>query len=46
MAIGANAVVAGNVPDDAVVGGVPAKVLSYEGSAGYVNRTDYSILTL
>lgn len=40
-AIGANAVVTKNVPDNAVVVGVPAKVISYNGSEGYINRMDY-----
>ena len=40
-AIGANCVVTKDVPENAVVVGVPGKVISYEGSAGYVNRTDY-----
>jgi serine O-acetyltransferase len=40
-AIGANAVVTKDVPDDAVVVGIPGKVISHEGSAGYVNKTDY-----
>ena len=30
-----------DVPDNAVVGGIPAKVISYDGSDGYVNRTDW-----
>jgi serine O-acetyltransferase len=36
--VGANAVVTKDVPPKAVVGGIPAKVISMEGSAGYVNR--------
>lgn len=36
--VGANAVVTKDVPENAVVGGIPAKVLSLKGSDGYVNR--------
>jgi serine O-acetyltransferase len=39
VAIGANAVVTKSIPDNAVVVGVPAKIISYNGSSGYiVNR--------
>lgn len=41
VAVGANAVVTKNVPDNAVVVGIPAKVISRNGSAGYINFTDY-----
>lgn len=40
-AIGANAVVTRDVPENTSVAGVPARVISDVGSAGYVNRTDY-----
>lgn len=43
-AVGANAVVTKDVPDDAAVGGIPARILSMKGSEGYINRrvdTDY-----
>lgn len=41
VAIGANAVVTKDIPDNAVVVGVPAKVISYNGSKGYIENTDY-----
>jgi len=36
VAIGANAVVLDDVPENAVVVGIPAKVISYKGSKGYI----------
>ncbi len=41
VAIGANCVVTKDVPDNAVVVGIPGRVISRDGSAGYVNNTDY-----
>ncbi len=41
VAIGANCVVTKDVPDNAVVVGIPGEVISYEGSEGYVTHTDY-----
>ena len=38
VAIGANAVVTKDVPDNAVVGGVPAKVISMNGSFEFINN--------
>ena len=38
VAIGANAVVTKDVPDGAVVVGIPAKIISMSGSDGYINR--------
>lgn len=39
VAIGANAVVTKDIPDNAVVAGVPAKIISMDGVTGYINRT-------
>jgi serine O-acetyltransferase len=41
VAIGANCVVTKDVPDNAVIVGVPGRVISSKGSADYVRRTDY-----
>ncbi len=41
VAIGANCVVTKDIPDNAVVVGIPGKVISYDGSAGYINRIEY-----
>jgi len=38
VAIGANAVVVNDVPNNAVVVGIPAKVISYDGAIGYINN--------
>lgn len=40
-AIGANCVVTHDVPDHGVMAGVPGRVISHEGSEGYINRVDY-----
>lgn len=44
-AIGANCVVTHDVPDNAVVVGAPAKIISFKGSDGYINSTDYEDIT-
>lgn len=41
VAIGANCVVTKDIPDNGVVVGIPGKVISNEGSEGYVCFTDY-----
>jgi serine O-acetyltransferase len=41
VAIGANCVVTKDVPAGAVYAGVPGKVISQNGSTGFINRTDY-----
>jgi len=41
VAIGANCVVTKDIPDNSVVVGVPSRVISKEGSAGYINRIGY-----
>jgi serine O-acetyltransferase len=41
VAIGANCVVTKDIPDSAVVVGIPGKIISFQGSEGYVNNTDY-----
>lgn len=44
VAIGANCVVTNHVPDHAVVVGVPGKVISFEGSDGYICHTEYNAM--
>ena len=39
--IGANCVVAKDIPANSVVVGIPGEVISDKGSIGYINRTDY-----
>jgi len=41
VAVGANSVVTKDVPNNAVVAGVPAKIISYKGSVDYIGNTDY-----
>ncbi len=41
VAIGANCVVTKNIPDNSVVVGIPGKIISQNGTEGYINRTDY-----
>lgn len=38
-AVGANCVVTKDVPENGVVVGIPGKVISFEGSKGYINQT-------
>ncbi len=38
VTIGANAVVTTDLPDNAVAAGIPAKIISYNGSEGYTNN--------
>jgi serine O-acetyltransferase len=41
VAIGANCVVTKNIPGNSVVVGIPGRIISQDGSTGYVQRTDY-----
>jgi serine O-acetyltransferase len=45
VAIGANCVVNTDIPDNAVVVGIPGKVVSYDGADGYLYNNDYGILS-
>lgn len=45
VAIGANCVVTRDVPDNSVVVGIPCRIISDAGSYGYINNTDYPLLS-
>lgn len=45
VAIGANCVVTKDVPDNAVVVGIPGRVISSDGAAGYIEFTNYKPYT-
>lgn len=38
VAIGANAVITKDIPDNAVVVGIPGRIISYDGASGYIDR--------
>lgn len=42
VAIGANCVVTKDIPDNSVVVGIPGNIISFNGSVGYINYTDYN----
>ncbi len=44
VTIGANCVVTRDVPDNAVVVGIPCRIISQKGSLGYINHTDYDFI--
>jgi serine O-acetyltransferase len=46
VAVGANCVVTKDVPDSSVVVGVPGRVISQDGSKGYINKTGYDDILL
>lgn len=46
VAVGANCVVSKDVPDNGIIVGIPGEVISWDGSAGYVNNTDYQGTTV
>ena len=41
VVVGANCVVTKDMPDNAVVAGIPGQIISYDGTEGYLKRTDY-----
>jgi serine O-acetyltransferase len=41
VAIGANCVVTKDIPNNAVVVGIPGKVISFKGTTGYIGNTNY-----
>lgn len=44
VTIGANCVVTRDVPENAVVVGIPGRIISQKGALGYINHTDYDFI--